>query len=49
MSFDDKNWQEFWNTGSVQNYLNYIDNEKAKNNENYNKGTGNQGADNRGE
>ena len=45
----DKSWQEFWNTGSVQDYLNYKNNEKAKPDENCNQGFSNQRTDNRGE
>lgn len=46
---DDKNWMNFWQTGSVQDYLNYKENEKAKQDDNYNQGFSNQRTDNRGE
>lgn len=47
--FDDKNWNEFWNSGSIQDYLNYKKNEKAEQNGNYYQGFSNQGTNNRGE
>ncbi len=47
--FDDKYWNEFWNSGFVQDYLNYKKNEKAEQNDNFNQGISNQGTNNRGE
>lgn len=46
---DDKNWLQFLNTGSVEDYLNYKMNEKAQSDEYFNQGISNQGTDNRGE
>lgn len=45
----DKYWDEFWNTGSIIDYLNYKENEKAKDNDDFSKGISNQGTDYRGE
>lgn len=45
----DDGWQQFLNTGSVEDYLSYKLNEKAKDDENFNKGFSNQGTNNRGE
>lgn len=42
-------WQTFWQSGSIQDYLNYKEYEKAENDENYNQRFSNQRADNRGE
>lgn len=46
---DDKGWNEFWNSGSVFDYLNYKKNEKVKDDDNICQGISNKGADNRGE
>jgi hypothetical protein len=46
---EDKNWLSFIQTGSVFDYLNYKENEKAKNNDDCNQGISNQRTDNRGE
>ncbi len=45
----DKNWQQFLNTGSVEDYLNYRQGEKAREDEYFNQGISNQRTDNRGE
>ena len=47
----DKYWAEFWNSGSVSDYLNYIENEneKVKENDNLYQGFSDKGTDNRGE
>lgn len=45
---DDK-WLNFWNTGSVEDYLDYKMNEKVLKDENNDKGISNQRADDRGE
>lgn len=43
-------WNEFWNSGSVYDYLNYKKNEKAAgDDDNFNKGFSNQRTDDRGE
>lgn len=48
---NDNGWAEFWNSGSVSDYLKYKDREKeqAQDYGGFNKGIGNQTADNRGE
>lgn len=45
----DDEWKQFVSTGSVEDYLNYKQREKARDNEYYNQGTCNQRTDNRGE
>ncbi len=45
----DSNWNKFWNSGSVPDYLNYKKNEKAEDDENFDQGLSNQRTDNRGE
>lgn len=45
----DNEWAQFWNSGSVIDYLKYKENEKVKDDDNLYKGLGNKGADNRGE
>ena len=45
----DKDWLNFWATGSVQDYLYYRKNEKAQQNDDYNQGLSNQRTDDRGE
>ena len=47
----DKLWEEFENSGKVDDYLNYINykNEKAEYNEYFDERFGYKGADNRGE
>ncbi len=46
---DYKKWLSFWRSGSVQDYLDYKEYEKAENDDDYNKGFSNQRTDNRGE
>lgn len=43
------NWNEFWNSGSIYDYLNYKNSEKAEDDDDFNEGFGNQRTDNRGE
>ncbi len=45
----DKNWNQFWNSGSVLDYLIYKKNEKAEEDDDFDQGISNQRADNRGE
>lgn len=45
----DKYWNEFWNSGSVPDYLKYKKNEKAKQDYDFNEGLSNQRTDDRGE
>lgn len=45
----DNKWAEFWNSGSVFDYLDYKENEKVKDDENLYQGLSNKGTDNRGE
>lgn len=47
--FMDDKWLNFWNTGSVEDYLDYKMNEKVLKDENNDKGISNQRADDRGE
>lgn len=49
MDYDYKEWLSFWRSGSIQDYLNYKEKEKAVQNDNYNQGFSNQGTDYRGE
>lgn len=46
---EDKSWANFWNSGSVYDYLDYKENEKAADDDGINQRIGNKGADNRGE
>ncbi|MGN0522072.1 MAG: hypothetical protein ACI4IQ_05480 [Eubacterium sp.] len=45
----DNSWTDFCNTGSIEDYLKYKENEKAKENDDFNQGFSNKRADNRGE
>lgn len=45
---DDK-WNEFWSSGSVNDYLSYKENEKVSDDVNHYQGLSDKGADNRGE
>lgn len=45
----DSNWLNFVQTGKVEDYLKYKNEEKAKNNEHYDQSVSNSGTDNRGE
>lgn len=45
----DKNWNEFWNSGSIFDYLKYKDNEKVQQDEYFDKGISNQRTNNWGE
>ncbi len=45
----DEDWLNFWETGSVNDYLNYKKNEKAYQNDDYNQRLSNQRTDNWGE
>ncbi len=45
----DNNWIHFCNTGSIEDYLKYKENEKAKNNDDFNQGLSDKGTDNRRE
>lgn len=46
---DYKEWLSFWRSGSVSDYLNYKEHEKADQNGDSNQGFSNQRTDNRGE
>lgn len=46
---DDKGWDDFWNSGSIFDYLNYKEHEKVQEDVNFYQGISNKGADNRGE
>ncbi len=45
----DEDWLNFWETGSVNDYLNYKKNEKAYQNDDYDQRLSNQRTDNWGE
>ncbi|MCM1115650.1 MAG: hypothetical protein NC397_09160 [Clostridium sp.] len=45
----DENWNAFWKSGSIYDYLNFKENEKVKDDDNLYQGFSNQRADNRGE